>query len=300
MNTYNYKAYGLNIQSEIELPELTYSEGNPDVNIRIGKTKEKLDDPLKKGIRYEVNKSEFLLKLDNIARFYTKNGEEIIIEPFKNYDTDDLRLFLLGSVFGALLHQRSHFVLHASTIETPKGAISFSGISGAGKSTLTKAFAKKGYKVLSDDVTSITFSEKEIPFVTPGFDKIKLWEDSAKHLGEDLKNAKKIRKEIQKYNIKLGDSFSETHKPLKAIFILNTDNNEEITHKRIESFYKIQALINNTYRMNFIGNSENRGLHLKQCGKISSAVEIFRITRPKNKFVVEEMIELIEKEMGNL
>jgi len=300
MNTYNYKAYGLKIQSEIELPELTPYKGTPDVNIRIGNIKEKLHNPLKKGIRYEVNKSEFLLKLDNIARFYAKNGEEIIIEPFKNYDTDDLRLFLLGSVFGALLHQRSHFVLHASTIETIKGAISFTGISGAGKSTLTKAFAKKGYKVLSDDVTSITFSEEEIPFVTPGFDKIKLWEDSAKHLGEDLKNARRIRKEIQKYNIKLGDSFSETHKPLKAIFILNTDNNEEITHKKIESFYKIQALINNTYRMNFIGGEESHELHLKQCGKISSAVEIFRITRPKNKFVVEEMIELIEKEMGNL
>ncbi len=299
MKSYNYKAYGLNIQSEIELPELVPYQGKPDINIKIGKFKEKLDNPVKKGIRFEVADKEFILRLDNIARFYAKDGEEIIIEPCKNCDMDDVRLFLLGSVFGAVLHQREHFVLHASTIETPMGAICISGPSGAGKSTLTKSFSNKGYKILCDDVTSITFDGEGNPFVSPGFDKIKLWEDSAKYLNQDIENAQKIRKGIQKYNIKLGESFSGTSMPLSAVFVLGTNSIEEIIFRKIESFHKIQALINNTYRINFLSGTESRETHLKQCGKISKKVKMYGMIRPRNTFVVDRMMEIIESEMAS-
>ena len=65
----------------------------------------------------------------------------------------DIRVFLLGSCLGALLHQRGVLALHASAIETDQGAVLFMGDSGMGKSTTLQAFIKRGYKMLADDIT---------------------------------------------------------------------------------------------------------------------------------------------------
>ena len=55
--------------------------------------------------------AEFLLKLDDIARFLVQHGEEILIQPAAESDEDGIRLFLLGSALGALLHQRGRLIL---------------------------------------------------------------------------------------------------------------------------------------------------------------------------------------------
>ncbi len=139
-----YKTYGLTIDSEISLPELIPQTNRNEqdaarasqqgiVQIRLGAVPEQLEHPTGQGVLYQASANQFLLSMNHIARYLVRNGNEIIIQPALNALESDIRVFLLGSVFGALLHQRELLVLHASAIGTDAGAVLFTGPSGIGR-----------------------------------------------------------------------------------------------------------------------------------------------------------------------
>ena len=103
---YQYKAFGLIIDSEIELPELPKALGETDVTVSLGIAPTKLINPTFVGVRFESSHNEFLLRIEHIASFYVTAGNHITIDTQPNVEFDEVRLFLLGSAFGALLHQR--------------------------------------------------------------------------------------------------------------------------------------------------------------------------------------------------
>ena len=103
---YCYKAYDLIFFSEMRIPELPEAEGDPHVVIRLGRVPESLKNPKETARRFQASELEFLLKVDQVAQFYIKDGNEITIEPMEGSSELDIRLFLLGSAFGALLQQR--------------------------------------------------------------------------------------------------------------------------------------------------------------------------------------------------
>lgn len=102
---YTYCAYGLRVTSDFPLPELQELkyDGNPEVIIRMGSVPNALEEPIEKGARFEASPDKFLLKVDKIAGYYVSGGNEIIVEPFEGADEEDIRVFLLGSAFAALL-----------------------------------------------------------------------------------------------------------------------------------------------------------------------------------------------------
>ena len=105
---------------------------------------------------YQATANQFLLKMDGGGRYLVQNGNEIIVEPAADSLASDVRVFLLGSCIGALLHQRGLLVIHAGAVYTEKGAVLFTGHSGCGKSTLLGELMRRGYKMMVDDVCAVT------------------------------------------------------------------------------------------------------------------------------------------------
>jgi hypothetical protein len=56
------------------------------------------------------------MRIPDIARFLLKDGSEIVVEPEPEASVADIPSFILGTVFGILLHQREQIVLHASAV----------------------------------------------------------------------------------------------------------------------------------------------------------------------------------------
>lgn len=305
---YTYTAYELIFQSEIPLPELPiYINGHgsnganypkPVVNIRIGSVPQELDDPLGKGAVYQASANQFLLKMDNIARYLVQNGNEIIIDPAPGALESDIRVFLLGSCFGALLHQQERLVLHASAIHTKAGAVLFTGPSGMGKSTLLGEMLNRGYPMIVDDVCAVEPDERGLPIVLPGYPRTRLWADSAKALAVETEGLERTRPSLEKFERQLPEQFWEQPVPLHHIYHLTATNNDELRIEPLSPIHTFGAVLHNSYCHAVLDGLEMRQPHFKQVSAVSTNVGVSQVVRPSGAFKLKELADLIEEDLG--
>ncbi len=292
---YHYRAYGLIFFSELALPELESAEGTPDVEIRLGKVPDFLLEPLEKGLRFQATADEFLFRLEGVAGFCVTRGQEITIEPYMDPADPEIRLFLLGSVFCALLQQRGYLALHGSAIEMCGRGLLFTGRRGVGKSTLAAAFHDRGYRVLTDDVCAVRLGEDDRPYIVPGFPGLKLWRDSAEKLGRSVEGFAKVGRDIEKYRVGAEECYSGEIAVLSDVYILGSHDAATVEITRQEGVAKLDALIKNTYRYRYVKGQGMRATHFRQCAAVAGKVEVFRVLRPVDGFRLAELVAAIEE-----
>lgn len=291
--SYKYRAFGLKIQSEFEIPEFLPAQfEEPQVNISLGKVPDFIQDAEKKGVRYQLNKKEFLLHLDYIAGYYVQEGKSIKIQQVTGSTMQEVRLFLVGIVFAALLQQRSVFALHASALQKGGGCFLIAGNSGAGKSTLTHEFLNAGYRLLSDDISVLEQTKDKIN-VQPAFPFIKLWEDSMEHLELNKMEGIKLREQMDKYGFSLEGAFYPEALPVKRIFILSPHNQPKYTSETLKGIDKFNALKNHTYRFQFIAN-QLRTSHFELINTMASRIPVYRVNRPQAPINTSALKKFIE------
>lgn len=291
-----HRIFGLNITSSLRLPSLAITAPQPDVPdvvIIYGDTPETLSDPRIKGVRYQAAPGEFLLRVDNVARFYVQDGNRITITPETGASEDDILIFLMGSAFGALLHQRNTLVLHGSAIAVNGQSVAFCGPSGIGKSTIAAGFHQRGYPFLSDDLCAIAMCSGR-PAVIPGFPRLKLWADTLKKLDTGKDQLKSVRwgVDLEKYFLPV-DSCQHTPVPLQAVFILKSTNKDALAITPLPGNEKIDPLIENTYRMHFLHGLGGKKDHFKQCAAVAAKAEVCKVVRPDKGFLLDELMDLV-------
>jgi len=154
----------------------------PDVCISVGRVSPTgLPQPACAGLYYQTAPGQFCLHVPDIARFHVTDGHSIVVAPEAEADTHSIRLYLLGSCMGALLHQGQLLVLHGMAMRVGEQVVIFAGPSGNGKST-PAAFHQRQYEILTDEVCVITAAGQ----VIPSYPQIKLWHDAATRLGIDI------------------------------------------------------------------------------------------------------------------
>lgn len=297
-----YFGYGLKIESDIEIPELMAvnidktrtSSMQVDVHILSGFVPDELEHAAVKEGYYQAKSNQILLQIEDVASFLISNGKEIIIERHSNISDDKVRLYLLGSCFGALLHQRGLLVLHASAIITNQGAVLFVGPSGNGKSTTVAALAKRGYRIIADDVCTLSFDEEHNPVVFPSYPQIKLWEDMLDKLKQTKTPLRRISPELDKYAFQVKDRFFAMPSTLRAVYDLQVRENSILELELLEGSEKFRILLYNTYRAFFLDGLEMRPEHFKLATTIANEISVYRLTRPQIPFLLDEMVDLLE------
>jgi hypothetical protein len=279
-----YTAYGLPILSGLALPELWPRDvrGAADVRIRAGEVAPELSGCTARGGLFEVSPSRFLLRLDGIARYLVTGGDQIVIDPAPEADADSVRLFLLGSVFGALLHQRRLLPLHGSAIETPKGVVLFAGHSGTGKSSVAAAFYRRGYRVVADEICALDGN-----FVHSAAPRLLLWQDVVEELGLWSDAVRQVRPNLKKYNVPLGGGVLGDPLPVHAIYILNIANGPDLRISRLAGIEKLQALIQYTFRRQFLWEMESGTGYMDRAAAVARNIRISRLTRSPSRSLIE-------------
>jgi len=300
----SYQAYNLIFSSELECPELpTFAqEGDAskkaDVSIRLATVPAELDNPTSTGVVYQASTDQFLLSIGKVARYLVTNGNEIIIEPSKDADLNEVRVFMLGSVFGALLHQRQMLVMHAGVVHTDRGAVLFAGPSGIGKSTLLGEMLRRGYPMMVDDVCAVVQNDENQPLVLPGYPRTRLWADSALKLDVCTDNLARTRPGLEKFERQMPDHFWSESAPLRHIYTLGSNNEGEFSVTALPAINTFGAIINNTYRSVFLDGLDMRPRHFELASMVASNVRVSRVVRPSGTFQLSELADLIEEDLA--
>jgi hypothetical protein len=297
--SYIYRAYGLIIEAEFPLPELEVGEGRPDVIIRYGEVPQTIAGAPVRMVRFEAAPGRFLQKVDGIARYYVQDGKEVIVEPHPGSTDKDIRLFLLGSVFGALMHQRGNLVLHGAAVAVHGSGIVFTGVSGSGKSTLAAGLYQKGYPVITDDICVVIHAQNTHRIV-PGFPRLALWADAAGELGENVADLARVREKLNKYALRVEDKFCREPLPISRVYVLSPNNSIDVCTTRLSGSDKIKGIVTNTYRRGFLEGRNEKSLHFQQCTALVQAVDVYLVNRPEGRLCIDQLTKLMEGELSSL
>jgi hypothetical protein len=250
-----------------------------DVQIEISLNKKQVENPIYEDEEYKLNQNAFSMDVENVGYFFAENGNRIEILPYPGVDKDNLELYLNGSTYGAILHQRQILTMHGSCFVFEGKGIMICGESGAGKSSLTTSFVMDGNEFLTDDVTPILFQNK-VPHIWAMSDRVKLWDDSLKQLNQSSDGLSQIDPEVQKFFFPLQSSQLDFH-ALDHILLLETTENKDLVFEEITGAEKLTALRKEIYRPEYIlGMPENESIFFSQLAVISQQVRVTRLSRP--------------------
>lgn len=217
---------GLRVASELPLPDLapwTGADRPADLTIALGPVPARLND-------VTVDRPLLQATADGTCRFavpgvaaylISPDGDRVVVDPVLDPAAPDIRVFLLGTVFGILCFKRGWLPLHAGCVRVGAKAVAFAGPSGVGKSTLAAAFLRRGHAVLADDVTVLDISAPGGPQVLPAFPRLKLWRDAMQRMDFPTDGLERARVTLEKYHVPIDAAFCTDPLPLSAVFYLH-------------------------------------------------------------------------------
>ena len=272
-----YRLFGLNLSSQISLDGLAAAidAGAADVEVIFGKA-----PPGEYPPGYSATADGTLLVITKVGRYLIREGRQIIVEPAQGASERNLRLVLLGSAIGALLHQRGLLPLHANAIDLGGRAVAFSGHSGAGQSTIAAWFHDRGYPILADDVCVIGFDEAGRALAYPGIPRLRLWREALEASGRDAGAYDRSFDDMDKYDVPTASDAKHEPLPLAAIYLLRkADDGGEAAIERLTGVDAVETLVSNTYRGGYLKTIGRTAEHLAACLRIVRAVPVFRAKR---------------------
>lgn len=290
-----YRAFGLTIESDMYLPELTVINGSSDtIDVEI------IIDPSLKDM-VELEPYDFVSEagmvtvvMPDAALFRIENGNKIIISPFLEADVDLIRLYVLGTCIGAVLLQRKVYPLHGSAIAINGKAYVFVGHSGAGKSTLASAFINQGYSLLTDDVVAISLTDdNNTPLVIPAYPQQKLWQQSLDAFGVNNDELRSIYGREDKYCVSVDADFCSMPLPLGGIFELTKTDADQVNIQSLSKLEQLDKLFEHTYRQFLVRKMDLTQWHFTLSAMLASRLPIYQLQRPVIGFSAPQLVELI-------
>ena len=301
MKYYRYTAFGMQIDSDIMLPELARGEKKQtDVRIICGDVPDKISEFLEETGYYQAAANEFLLRIKGVADYYITNGNQIVMHLVNTAAVHSGRMYLLGTAMGVLLMQRGIMPIHGSTVVINGCGVVFAGTSGAGKSTVAAALHRNGFLLLADDVSAVRFDKDGIPWVQPGYPQQKLWQASAAVIGIDTTTLDRVCAQRAKYIVPVARGFRKIPIPINTIYEIDVKPCGDVIIVPLKGIEKITAIMSNTYRVEMINGLGLKAEHFKKCVDLSKHVRMFRLIRPENVMLVDKQSELLVKHFMGL
>ena len=289
---FHYRHSGLHVASALELPEWhAFACDKGDGDVRIVLSDEACPECPSDGT---VAVGETLrFAVEGIGGWQVEGGHTIRLHPGLTVHPAELRLFTLGSAWGALGYQRGFAMWHGSAVERGGGAVLVCGDTGAGKSTMAAALCRRGASLVADDLSRIEPGQTGA-VLHPSSSRIKLWREAIAHFGWQDRILQRDYVREDKFHCSVpADHAGGSPVPLKAVVLLERD--DDVRLERVEGGKAVEAVFRQTlYRPDTI---EALGAWAAQgalAARIVSLCPVYRLLRPRDFAALDEACAAVE------
>jgi hypothetical protein len=304
------RIHGLTIRADVTLPGIEPAHATtPDVVLELV---ERLSAPVPSRTRYRSGTADDVttrVEIVDDARGFTAfrygDGTAIDVDhgsrPARiraaiapEQTLEDLTAYLYGPVLGFLLRTWGRLAMHASCVRIGDGAVLLAGPPGAGKSTTAAALATRGFRVVSDDLTALTFGDaNETPRAWPAFEHLRLWPDGERVVLGDEARLERITPTWDKRRFPLdGATFGSDPVPVRAIVILRPRLGDRAIMRSLAPSRALVTLATLTYA-NYLLDAPMRARELMQLGALVRAVPVRALTPPEGRVHLDALCDAI-------
>ncbi|MEI9805786.1 MAG: hypothetical protein WDN48_17030 [Pseudolabrys sp.] len=294
---YFYRISGLTVSSEIPLPgAYPVEQGDAcDVTMRPGRRTRAFGQSNHHQAALEVAGDLFLLRAPGAGRFLLRGGRDIAFEVEAGVQPADCAAYLIGRVFGTLLHQRGHIVLHASAVEVGGKAVLFCGRSGVGKSTLA-AFFCGAVNPLSATTSAPSASTTAVPSCLSGFAPAQI--DGGGHRG--ARSRPPPRREgsatDRQYFVEPSVNTARAKIPLGAIYVLGFEQPADpALVDTLSAPEMLHAVRSNAYRPALVKQTGQAQRYFEAAALIAGRIPVCRLTRGSGLGELPELADRVER-----
>ncbi len=297
-----YRAYGLVVRSETELPEfLPTAPAAHEIDIRFGPEAAQQwagieDGQARPGVFLPAPEGGFVMRVPETCDYWVRDGRAIALTPVPGVDAATIRLFLLGSALGMAFHQRGLLVLHGATVLHGQGASIFVGDSGQGKSTLAAHLGREGFPIYGDDTMPL-WPRRDGGFeVWPGSRMFKLWSDTIGQLGESSDGLESVGVRLDKYFF--PNAAQPPDRPARVhemIELVSGDADSAPVLEPLEGLEALGVISANTYRPHYVPQLRREADHFRLCAALAGSITVWRLSRPRAIERIGESLALIRE-----
>lgn len=303
-----YHAYGMDILSEIIIPEFEFSNLNepvtaqptdnskpPDVTIRLASGETESELPGVEMREFILDHARAVLPIEDVGVFVVSNGREIRVKPAAGVATRLLQSILAGNGMAALLYQRGYLVIHASTVRFGSRGVAFAGAPGSGKSSIALSLYSRGHGIVSDDVSAVD-TQNTLPVVLPGFPQLKVSEDAALSLGYELQSLISLGEQEEKRGLRCERAFLPEPVSLNCIYILSNQGASGV--ERLASQEALVELVRHSLPTRIAQPAEPG--HFLQCVEVVRQVPIYRLPNVPSIRDLTDLAVMIERHQAEI
>ena len=283
-----YKAFGLIIESDFVIAQIPETAPcSADVRI-IRADLSGLSEEERKFLR----ENAIYAQVPGVAAFRIANGTLVQVDPEPDCADSRLGVFLMGSSMGAILHQRGCIPLHGSCVTDGVHSILLTGDSGAGKSTLAAEFLRRGWKLITDDVSAL-YDIDGTAMVQSSYPSQKLWQDALDRYERPKEDIHSLyfTDTREKFGVDVSKYFFDGRAALSMVVRL-IPHARECALVPLEGMTKVDQLMRNTYRLKMI-EQRNLQRHFQRCVTLSTMIPMAVVTRTDGEDCAGRMYELI-------
>jgi hypothetical protein len=271
------------------LDEVPLAEVPGAVLRRLRELPETLDGGLPVGPFSSARPGRLLRVVPGVGRFLARDGLalEIAVEP--EADPAAVDALAHGGVLGALIHQRGELPLHATTLVTPdgRGAVALAGDSGAGKSTTAYELLRRGWRMLSDDLTRVTIVDGR-PLAWPGRASTRLLLDACDAFGLDPTRLAPAPAWPDKYVVPV----TRWNEPLPLAAVVCLQRSEgALDIAQVAGAAAVPLLAAQTYRLHYVAALGQSATHLRLLAATLTTTRLLRLTGAGSVSEVASAIE---------
>ncbi|HEX4078924.1 MAG TPA: hypothetical protein VHX61_08645 [Rhizomicrobium sp.] len=270
--------------------------GIPGATIReVSVLPEHLPDSIVIGPYTEAAPGALLFTMPGIARYLVRGGSTVDVAVAPGADRMAAKLFLDTSARGALIHQRGELPLNATAVLSPDGVgVAICGVSGAGKSTLAAALAHRGWFLVADEITRVSWNGS-VPIASPSDVSVKLWRDACDMTRLYSDQLRPVRAGLEKYYVPIPSTAEAV--PLRAVVALRIGPDCAVIE--IPQTQSSEYLSECTFRPRLVAALGRRAAHARILAQVSHGCRIVVLEGARER-PIEELADHLSAAIGKI